>query len=97
MVALSAEIADGLVFANASRAHMTESLGALPAAKRSEPDFFIGNRIRTCISDDVDNAKAVLRKTIAGTVKLRRSSQNTGARGLSSCRVGRAAPLRRRF
>jgi hypothetical protein len=32
-----------------------------------------------------------------GTVKLRRSSQNTGARGLSSCRVGRAAPLRRRF
>jgi hypothetical protein len=33
----------------------------------------------------------------AGTVKLRRSSQNTGARGLSSCRVRRAAPLRRGF
>jgi len=65
MIALSAEIADGLVFANASRAHMTESLGALPAAKRSDPDFFIGNRIRTCISDDVDEAKAVLRKTMA--------------------------------
>ena len=32
-----------------------------------------------------------------GTVKLRRFGQNTGARGLSSCRVGRAAPLRRRF
>src|SRR6202048_4216005 len=46
MIALSAEIADGLVFANASRAHMTESLGALPAAKRSDADFFIGNRIR---------------------------------------------------
>src|SRR4029077_16557698 len=54
-----------LVFANASRAHMTESLGALPAAKRSDPDFFIGNRIRTCISDDADQAKAVLRKTMA--------------------------------
>src|SRR6516164_771622 len=65
MVALSAEIAEGLVFANGSRAHMTESLGALPAVKRSDPDFFIGNRIRTCISDDVDEAKAVLRKTMA--------------------------------
>jgi hypothetical protein len=32
-----------------------------------------------------------------GTVKLRRFGQNTGARGLSSCRVGRAVPLRRRF
>ena len=32
-----------------------------------------------------------------GTVKLRRFGQNMGARGLSSCRVGRAAPLRRRF
>jgi alkanesulfonate monooxygenase SsuD/methylene tetrahydromethanopterin reductase-like flavin-dependent oxidoreductase (luciferase family) len=65
MIALPAEIADGLVFANASRAHMTESLGALPAAKRSDPDFFIGNRIRTCISDDIDKAKGVLRKTMA--------------------------------
>jgi alkanesulfonate monooxygenase SsuD/methylene tetrahydromethanopterin reductase-like flavin-dependent oxidoreductase (luciferase family) len=65
MVALSAEIAEGVVFANASRAHMAESLGALPAAKRNDPDFFIGNRIRTCVCDDVDEAKAVLRKTMA--------------------------------
>src|ERR1700730_10032814 len=35
MIALSAEIAEGLVFANGSCAHMTESLGSLPAAKRS--------------------------------------------------------------
>jgi hypothetical protein len=33
-------------------------------------------------------------KGSGGTVKLRRSSQNTGARRLSSCGVGRAAPLR---
>src|SRR5579864_6615257 len=65
MIGLSAEIADGLIFANGSRAHMAESLGVLPAAKRSDPDFFIGNRIRTCISDDLDEAKAVLRKTMA--------------------------------
>jgi hypothetical protein len=31
-----------------------------------------------------------------GTVKLRRSSRNTGARGLSSCRGGLAVPLRPR-
>ena len=65
MIALSAEIGDGLVFANGSRAHMAESLAALPAAKRSDPNFFIGNRIRTCVSDDVEEAKAVLRKTMA--------------------------------
>ena len=32
-------------------------------ARRS--GFLFGNRIRTCISDDVDEAKAVLRKTMA--------------------------------
>jgi alkanesulfonate monooxygenase SsuD/methylene tetrahydromethanopterin reductase-like flavin-dependent oxidoreductase (luciferase family) len=65
MIGLSAEIGDGLVFANGSRAHMTESLAVLPVAKRSDPNFFIGNRIRTCVSDDVEEAKAVLRKTMA--------------------------------
>jgi alkanesulfonate monooxygenase SsuD/methylene tetrahydromethanopterin reductase-like flavin-dependent oxidoreductase (luciferase family) len=64
MVALAAEIADGLVYANASLSHMRESLAAIPAAKRSDPDFFIGNRIRTCISDDEAEAKAVLRRTV---------------------------------
>jgi alkanesulfonate monooxygenase SsuD/methylene tetrahydromethanopterin reductase-like flavin-dependent oxidoreductase (luciferase family) len=66
MIALAGEIADGIVFANASRAHMAESLAALPVAKRNDPNFFIGNRIRTCITDDVGEAKAVLRKTMAG-------------------------------
>lgn len=64
MVALSAEIADGLVFANASRSHMAASLAALPAARRDDPNFFIGNRIRTCISEDEAEAKAVLRRTV---------------------------------
>jgi alkanesulfonate monooxygenase SsuD/methylene tetrahydromethanopterin reductase-like flavin-dependent oxidoreductase (luciferase family) len=64
MVALSAEIADGLVFANASRSHMAASLAALPATRRDDPNFFIGNRIRTCISDDEAEAKAVLRRTV---------------------------------
>ncbi len=65
MVALAAEIGDGVVFANASRSHMAQSLGALPAHKRDDPNFFIGNRIRTCICDDEAEAKAVLRRTVA--------------------------------
>jgi alkanesulfonate monooxygenase SsuD/methylene tetrahydromethanopterin reductase-like flavin-dependent oxidoreductase (luciferase family) len=64
MVALAGEIADGLVFANASRSHMAASLGALPEAKRTDPDFLVANMIPTCISDDVAAAKAVNRRTL---------------------------------
>src|SRR5690349_19346412 len=39
MVALAAEIANGLVFANASLSHMSESLRVLPAVKRDDPGF----------------------------------------------------------
>jgi alkanesulfonate monooxygenase SsuD/methylene tetrahydromethanopterin reductase-like flavin-dependent oxidoreductase (luciferase family) len=64
MIALAGEIADGMVFANGARSHMASSLAALPAAKRGDPQFFIGNMIPTCISDDVEAAKAVNRKTL---------------------------------
>ncbi len=64
MVALSGELADGVVFANAARSHMGQSLAALPAAKRNDPNFFIGNMIPTCVSDDVEAAKAVNRRTL---------------------------------
>ncbi len=70
MVALAGEIAEGLVFANASRSHIPESLSALPDAKRSDPDFFIGNMIPTCISDDRAAAAAVCRKTLQFYVSL---------------------------
>jgi alkanesulfonate monooxygenase SsuD/methylene tetrahydromethanopterin reductase-like flavin-dependent oxidoreductase (luciferase family) len=65
MIALAGEIADGMVFSGGSRAHMPESLAVLPAGKRNDPAFFIGNRIRTCISDDVAEAKAVLRRAMS--------------------------------
>src|SRR5436305_6014138 len=65
MIALAGEIGDGMVFANGSRSHMAESLAVLPAARRADPDFFIGNRIRTCISDDIGEAKAVLRRAMS--------------------------------
>jgi alkanesulfonate monooxygenase SsuD/methylene tetrahydromethanopterin reductase-like flavin-dependent oxidoreductase (luciferase family) len=64
MVALAGEIAEGVVFANAARSHMATSLGALPADKRDDPGFFIGNMIPTCISDDAEAAKAVNRRTL---------------------------------
>jgi len=64
MIALSAEIAQGMVFANGSRSHMAASLKALPAARRDDPDFFIGDMIPTCVSDDIEAAKAVNRKTL---------------------------------
>jgi alkanesulfonate monooxygenase SsuD/methylene tetrahydromethanopterin reductase-like flavin-dependent oxidoreductase (luciferase family) len=64
MVALAGEIAEGVIFANASRSHMAESLSALPAGKRADPDFLVANMIPTCISDDIEAAKAVNRRTL---------------------------------
>ena len=64
MVALAGEIADGLIFANASRSHMKESLAVIPVAKRGDPDFLVANMIPTCISDDIAAAKAVNRRTL---------------------------------
>jgi alkanesulfonate monooxygenase SsuD/methylene tetrahydromethanopterin reductase-like flavin-dependent oxidoreductase (luciferase family) len=70
MVKLAGEIAEGVVFANAARSHMAHSLGVLPPDKRASDDFFVGNMIPTCISDDVAAAAAVNRKTLAGYVTL---------------------------
>jgi alkanesulfonate monooxygenase SsuD/methylene tetrahydromethanopterin reductase-like flavin-dependent oxidoreductase (luciferase family) len=64
MVALAGEIAEGVVFANASLSHMAASLAALPDGKRNDPAFFIGNMLPTCISDDEAAAKAVCRKAL---------------------------------
>src|SRR4051794_36560592 len=59
MVALAAEIAEGVIFANASRSHMGQSLSVIPPEKRGSPEFLIANMIPTCISDDIEAAKAV--------------------------------------
>jgi alkanesulfonate monooxygenase SsuD/methylene tetrahydromethanopterin reductase-like flavin-dependent oxidoreductase (luciferase family) len=70
MVELAGEIADGAVWANAARSHMTRSLSHLPAARRADPAFFIGNMIPTVIDDDRAAAAAVHRKTLVSYVKL---------------------------
>jgi alkanesulfonate monooxygenase SsuD/methylene tetrahydromethanopterin reductase-like flavin-dependent oxidoreductase (luciferase family) len=70
MVALAGEISQGVVFANAARSHMKASLAALSAAKRDDKAFFIGNMLPTCISDDVEAAKAVCRRTLTSYLFL---------------------------
>ena len=70
MVELSAEIAEGAVWANGARSHMASSLALLPPEKRDDPAFFIGDMIPTCISDDREAAAAVMRKTLVGYVTL---------------------------
>ena len=70
MVALSAEIAQGAVWANAARSHMPASLTHLPEAKRKDPGFFIGNMVPTCIDADRAAAAAVNRRTLTSYVKL---------------------------
>jgi alkanesulfonate monooxygenase SsuD/methylene tetrahydromethanopterin reductase-like flavin-dependent oxidoreductase (luciferase family) len=70
MVALAGEIGDGVVFANAARSHMRESLAALPPARRSDPAFFVGDMIPICISDDRAAAMERNRKTLVMYVSL---------------------------
>ena len=70
MIALSEEIAEGMVFANGARSHMQESLKAVSDKVRSSDDFFIGDMIPTCISDDIEAAKAVNRKTLSSYAML---------------------------
>ena len=64
MVALAAEIAQGVLFANASLSHMAQSLAVVPAAKRADPNFLVGNMLPVCISDDEG---AALRQALAET------------------------------
>jgi len=70
MVGLSGEIAEGVVFANASRRHFPASLCVLSDAQRNAGGFFIGNMLPTCISDDVEAAAAVSRRTLSMYVHL---------------------------
>jgi alkanesulfonate monooxygenase SsuD/methylene tetrahydromethanopterin reductase-like flavin-dependent oxidoreductase (luciferase family) len=70
MVRLAGEIAQGAVWANAARSHMARSLQHLPAEKRHDAGFFIGNMVPTCISDDRAAAAAVNRRTLSSYVRL---------------------------
>jgi alkanesulfonate monooxygenase SsuD/methylene tetrahydromethanopterin reductase-like flavin-dependent oxidoreductase (luciferase family) len=69
MVQLAVEIADGAVWANASRSHIGASLREVPQARR-DGDFFIGDMIPTVIDDDREAAAAINRRTLTSYVAL---------------------------
>ena len=50
--------------------NMQTSLSVLSDAARASDDFFIGDMIPTCISDDIEAAKAVNRKTLTSYAML---------------------------
>ncbi len=61
MTALSGEIAEGAVWANAALSHMEELLSAIP----NRPDsFFVGNMLPVCIDDDKDAAAQVMKRQL---------------------------------
>ena len=61
MVALSNEISEGAVWANAACSHMEASLSVIP----DRPDgFYIGNMLPTCIDEDKDAAAQVMKRTL---------------------------------
>ena len=68
MLHLSSEIAEGAVWANASRSAMAAQLAGLPAERRST--MFLGNMVPTVIDADKTAARAVHRKTLTGYVSL---------------------------
>jgi alkanesulfonate monooxygenase SsuD/methylene tetrahydromethanopterin reductase-like flavin-dependent oxidoreductase (luciferase family) len=70
MVALAAEIADGVLFANASLSHLPASLAVLPATKRTDQNFLIGNMLPVCITEDESEALALHRRRLVRYVLL---------------------------
>jgi alkanesulfonate monooxygenase SsuD/methylene tetrahydromethanopterin reductase-like flavin-dependent oxidoreductase (luciferase family) len=70
MVALAGEIAQGVLFANASLSHIAQSLTALPPEKRRDPGFLVGNMLSVCITDDETAALAMHRRRLERYVLL---------------------------
>ncbi|MFM9119117.1 MAG: LLM class flavin-dependent oxidoreductase, partial [Acidimicrobiaceae bacterium] len=68
MMHLASEISNGAIWANASRKSIAAQIALLPDSKRS--NMFLANMIPTVISDDVDAARAIHRKTLVGYVTL---------------------------
>ena len=68
MLGLATRIADGAIWANASLRDISRQV-ALARASRPD-DFRLANMIPTVISDDVEAARAVNRKTMTGYVSL---------------------------
>lgn len=68
MLALSAEIGDGAVWANAARSATAAQLDRVPAVSRD--GFFLGNMVPTVIDSDRRAARDVHRKTLVRYIQL---------------------------
>ncbi len=70
MVALSAEIGQGAMWANAARSHLTKSLSVV-SKDRLDGDFFVGNMLPVCV-DNTDRQAAlnVMKRNLTGYVSL---------------------------
>lgn len=68
MMQLASEISNGAIWANASRKSIAGQIALLPDSKRNE--MFLANMIPTVISDDVEAARVIHRKTLIGYVTL---------------------------
>ncbi|MFT7599103.1 MAG: alkanesulfonate monooxygenase SsuD [Acidimicrobiales bacterium] len=69
MVALSVEVSNGAVWANASRSRMAHSLSLIPDDRKAD-GFYIGNMIPTVFDDDITAARNRNRGTLQGYVGL---------------------------
>jgi alkanesulfonate monooxygenase SsuD/methylene tetrahydromethanopterin reductase-like flavin-dependent oxidoreductase (luciferase family) len=68
MLDLALSVADGAIWANASRRYMPRQIARVEAAGRHE--FFLANMVPTVIDADLDAARAIHRRTLATYVTL---------------------------
>lgn len=68
MLDLALSQADGAIWANASRRYMPTQIARVDAAGREQ--FFLANMVPTVIDADLDAARAIHRRTLAGYVTL---------------------------
>ncbi len=68
MLDLALAEADGAIWANASRRYMPTQVARVAAAGRE--DFFLANMVPTVIDADLDAARAIHRRTLAGYLTL---------------------------
>lgn len=68
MLALSVDVAEGAIWANASLSDISRQVDLVPPNRRT--NFFMANMIPTVISDDEDAAMAIHRKTLTGYMSL---------------------------
>jgi len=68
MLDLAIEVADGAIWANASRSYQPTQVARIPADRRDS--FFLANMVPTVIDADRDAARAIHRRTLGGYVIL---------------------------